>query len=177
MDQRGPSSLLDLRRNETTDGAYDLWLAEACQPSNPHAVNLGFNFVLRTWQSSSEAERVRKSDTLCRIETGKPPAVECISQQTYFGGGGNRSGDESMLNPSRRIAVVQMYKYSHIITYKGQVIHRFSGRSKPHIHWIIPKFGQHSSARELEAMTDGRHSLDGRIAVNLPSVIFHTPER
>lgn len=94
-----------------------------------------------------------------------------------LGGGGNRSGDESMLNPSRRIAVVQMYKYSHIITYKGQVIHRFSGRSKPHIHWIIPKFGQHSSARELEAMTDGRHSLDGRIAVNLPFVILHTPER
>lgn len=87
MDQRGLSSWLDLRRNETTDGAHDLWLAEAWQPSNTPAVNLGVNFVLRTWQSSSEAERVRKSDTFCRIETGKPPAVECISQQTYFWGG------------------------------------------------------------------------------------------
>lgn len=82
-----------------------------------------------------------------------------------------------MLNPSRRIAVVQMYRYSHIITYKGQAIHRFSVRSKPHIHRIIPKFGQHSSARELKAMTDGRHSLGERIAVNLPTVILHTPER
>lgn len=98
-----------------------------CGSQRLGSVSLGVTFVQRTWQSSTEAERVRKSEAFCRIEKGRPPAVKCIFQQTCFGGK-NRSGDESMSNPSRGIAVVQMYSY--IITYKGQATHRCSVRRR-----------------------------------------------
>lgn len=90
--------------------------------------------------------------------------------------GKNRSGDEGMLNPSRRIAVVQMYKYSHIITrvklstdFPYGVRHTFTGP--------FPDLGSiHEPENFKPSWTfDGRHSLGRRMAVNLSSVILHAP--
>lgn len=83
MDQRGLSSELDLRRNETTDGGpYNKFVAlrvlAATQCARCHPTHMAGQ------QRGRKGQEVR---SLCRIEKGKdklPPAAECISQQSYF---------------------------------------------------------------------------------------------